>query len=250
MYQYGSPLGVLCVLLCACTPQIRMLKEPIADQVADYRWVATAPDGVSVMVHTVLVRNSPGSWERDADWDEYILAVKNSSPSAVQVKNVQLYSAYLPFAQQSSLSRQQLENKSHETLTNVRDVTLVAGSGAVVVGTTVAVASAGVIAGVAAIPVGFIGLDLVGSQVQRASLRRNREQQDRSLIELTILERGIHLPLVIPADTEATRSAFFPLTPAPSRLVIAYRINDDHRVLVLELPALAQLHIKSGTMPR
>jgi hypothetical protein len=248
---YPRSLIVLCALLSACSPQIRLLKEPGADRVADYHWTAAAPDGLNVTVHTVLVRDSPGSWVRDADWDEYILTIKNSSSSGLQIERVQLYSQYLSAAQDSSLSRQQLEDRSRATLANVRDAAVVAGAGAVVVGTTMAVASAGYVGAIAALPVGFIAIPLViGYESEHTAIRRNRERQDNSLIQLTMLERGIHLPLDIPPGTEATRSAFFPLTPAPSRLLVGYRIDDEPHLLALELPALAQLHIKPGTTPR
>lgn len=247
MYRCRSPLIALCVLLGACSPQIRMSQDPIAGSVADYGWIATAPDGVSVTIHTVLTRNDPGSWARDAGWDEYIITVKNSSPSSVQVTQVQLYSPYFPSGQQSSLSRPQLEKASRETLQAVRDVTLVAGAGAFAVGTTVAVAGSSAVVAATAPVVGVVVLGAVDSQLQQSEIRRNRERQDESLIELTILERGIHLPLTVPAGRQTIRSAFFPLTPAPNRLLMNYRANDESRVLQLDLPALAQLHIKSDT---
>jgi len=250
-FLYRRSLAALCALLCACSPQIRMLEQPGAERVADYHWTVAAPDGLNVTLHTVLVRDSIGSWVRDADWDEYILTVRNSSPSDVKIEQVRLYSTYLGAAQDSSLSREQLEDRSRATMANVRDVAVVAGAGAVAVGTTMAVAGAGYVGTIAALPVGFIAIPLViGYESGHAAIRRNREHQDSSLIQLTMLERGVHLPLDIPAGTEATRSAFFPVTPAPTELVIGYRIDDESRVLRLELPALAQLHVKPGKTPR
>ncbi len=69
---YRSQLIVLCSLLSACNPHVRMIKESNKELLPDYHWAATAPDGLTVTVHTVLVRNGPGSWVRDADWDEYM----------------------------------------------------------------------------------------------------------------------------------------------------------------------------------
>ena len=39
------------------------------------------------------------------------------------------------------------------------------------------------------------------------------------------------------------RSAFFPVTPAPQRLVLRYAVGAEPRELALDLPALAGLHI-------
>jgi hypothetical protein len=130
VYRRQLLMIVLCSLLSACSPQLRMMKEPSAEQIPDYRWAATAPDGLTVTIHTVLVRNGPGSWVRDADWDEYILTIKNSSMSPMKIEALRLYSPYLPDPQQSSLDLQLLENQSRETLKNVRDVAVVAGAGA------------------------------------------------------------------------------------------------------------------------
>ena len=248
---YRSQLIALCSLLSACSPQLRMVKEPSVEQIPDYRWAATAPDGLTVTVHTVLVRNDPGSWVRDADWDEYILTVKNFSRSAMKIEFLRLYSPYLPASQQSSLALQQLEDQSHDTLHKVRDVTVVAGSGALAAGATVAAtAGAGYIGAAAAVPAAMLTLPYLQYSVDQTVERRHLEHEDRSLIELTILERGMHLPLAIPPDGEATRSAFFPLTPAPNRLVIDYRVDGDRRSLEVPLTALAQLHLKPGHSPQ
>ena len=248
---YRSQLIALCSLLSACSPQLRMVKEPNAEQIPDYRWAATAPDRLTVTVHTVLVRNGPGSWVRDADWDEYILTVKNSSRSAMKIEFLRLYSPYLPASQQSSLALLQLEDQSHDTLHDLRDVTVVAGSGALAAGATVAAtAGAGYIGAAAVVPVAMMTLPLLQYSMDQAVERRHLEHEDRSLIELTILERGMHLPLEVPPDGEATRSAFFPLTPAPNRLVIDYRVDGDRRSLEVLLTALAQLHLKPGHTPQ
>ena len=216
---------------------------------ADYHWLVAAPDGVSVTLHTVLVRDSQGSWVRDADWDEYILTVANAGPALVTLDRLQLDSNYLPAPATSSISRQQLEERSRDTKKNIRDTAVVAGSGAVVVGATAAVATASYAGAVIAPAVGFILLPMVGSEWRATALRRNREHQDSSLIQLTILERGFHLPLSLAPGVEATRSAFFPLTPAPNRLVVAYHSNGELHTLELPLPALAGLHLKSTGTP-
>jgi hypothetical protein len=46
-------------------------------------------------------------------------------------------------------------------------------------------------------------------------------------------------------QAETTQSAFFPITPAPTRLVVNYARGGDVRELSLELPGLAGLHLKA-----
>ena len=247
---YRSRLIVLCSMLSACGPQLRMMKVPNEAQIPDYQWAAMAQDGLTITVHMVLVRNGPGSWVRDADWDEYILTVRNSSPSAMKIKALRLYSPYLSGPQQSSLALQHLENQSHETLQNVRDVAVVAGSGAFAVGATAAVASTAYVGTAAATAAAPLTLSLIEYPVQQSADRRHLEREDRSLIELTILERSMHLPLEIPPGGEITRSAFFPLTPAPNRLEVDYQIDEARQTLEVPLTALAQLHLKLGHTSR
>ena len=165
----------------------------------------------------------------------------------MKIQILRLYSPCLPAPQQSSLALLQLEDQSRKTLQNVRDVAVVAGSGALAAGSTVAATSgAGYLGAAASIPVAVFTLPFLQYPVDQTVERRHLEHEDRSLIELTILERGIHLPLEVPPGGEATQSAFFPLTPAPNRLVVDYRLDDDRRSLEVPLTALAQLHLKPG----
>ncbi len=248
MPRFRWVLISLCMLLCACSAQNRMVKEPRTDLIGDVNWAVTGPDGVTITLHAVLASNSPGAWVLDADWDEYILTIGNHESSAISIERLQLCSKYLSAAEDSSLSYQQLEDRTRDTLKNVRDSAVIAGSVAVVGGATATVAAAGYAGTILAPAVGVLMLPLIGYEASRTAVRRNHEHQDTSLIQLTILERGIHLPLNIAAGGDATWSAFFPLTPAPSRLVMSYLNNGESRVLALPLPALARLHIKLATI--
>jgi hypothetical protein len=226
-----------------------MMQGPNKELVPDYRWAATAPDGLTATVHTVLVRNGPGSWVRDADWDEYIVTLKNSAPSALRIETLSLESPYLPVPQQSSLSLKQLEDRTKESLRTARELASVAGGAAVTVGATAVVAGAastGALVPFAAAPAAAAPLAamFVEYPLERAIENHHLKHEDRSMIELTILERGAHLALEVPPGQEELRSVFFPLTAGPSRLVVGYRIADEQRELAVPLPELAQLHLK------
>jgi hypothetical protein len=58
-------------------------------------------------------------------------------------------------------------------------------------------------------------------------------------------EGGYGVPLQILAQTQVTKSALFPITPAPTRLVLNYSASGEARELSLELPELAGLHLKA-----
>jgi hypothetical protein len=234
-------------LLCACAANVRMLKDAGAERVPDYHWTAEAADGLAVTVHTVVVPNGPGSWVRDADWDEYILTVRNSTGSAVRIETMSLESPYLPAPQPSSLSLGQLEDRTRACLRRVRNATTLAGGAATTAAATAAVGWAGSVAGasVAAAPAVALFIDY---PLERAVENHHLEHEDRSMIELALLERGLHLALELEAGRETLRSVFFPLTPGPVQLAVGYRSADEQRTLVVPLPALAQLHLQpNGT---
>jgi hypothetical protein len=52
------------------------------------------------------------------------------------------------------------------------------------------------------------------------------------------------VPLQVAPQTELTKSAFFPITPAPSRLVVNFSSGGEARAISLELPDLAGLHLR------
>jgi hypothetical protein len=67
--QLSATLG-LGGLLCACASS-RLLKNPLPATAADLGWTVSAPEGLTIEVDQLIVRNSGGSWVRDANWDEY-----------------------------------------------------------------------------------------------------------------------------------------------------------------------------------
>jgi hypothetical protein len=94
-------------------------------------------------------------------------------------------------------------------------------------------------AGIVAIPVG-----LIGGTVYIIN-RHRQDKKDKLLIDQQLNERGYSVPLEILAQTEMTKSAFFPITPAPTRLLMNYSIRGEVRAISLDLPELAGLHLKA-----
>jgi hypothetical protein len=243
----------LCILLDACAIKSRVLPAPLPTTVPDLSWTAAAPDGLSLALDRVIVLNSEGSWVRNANWDEYVLTAKNDSQTAVEIQRFELFSNKLPAPSESSTSRAQLEGRSTTTLRTMKDVGVIAGSGLVPVGlsaavvmssggilTTGAAAGAAVVGMVALVPVA-----LVASTVYVVK-SHHRANEDRRLIDHNLVERGFAVPLEIDPGAQLQKSAFFPLTPAPTRLVVEYTRGGESRELALELPALVGLHLKSA----
>jgi hypothetical protein len=231
----------------------RLLKNSQPPAETDVGWAASAPEGITLEVHQLIFRNSGGSWLKNANWDEYVLAIRNDSQAAIEVQSIYLYSDKLPAPVESSTSREQLDARSHTNLRALKDVGIVAGVGVVApsamivgaIGTSGGLlsasggAAAAAVVGVVAIPVG-----LIGGTVYIIN-RHRRDAKDKLLIDRQLNERGYGVPLEILAQTQVTRSAFFPITPAPTHLVLNYSTHDEVRQISLELPELAGLHLKA-----
>jgi hypothetical protein len=113
--------------LTACSPQSRLLHEPLPAQDTIIGWADTAPDGLHVELHQVIVRNGAGSWLRDANWDEYVVRLANHSAAPLRIERFELQSARLVGVVACSTSRTQLEKQSSATLGTLKDAGIVAG---------------------------------------------------------------------------------------------------------------------------
>jgi len=222
---------------------------------ADLGWTAAGPEGLTVELNQVIVRNSGGSWVRDANWDEYVLTVRNGSAVPLEIDRISLYSDKLPGAEESSTSREQLEARSSATLRGLKDVGIVAGAGVAsagfvvaVVGTSGTLVTGAAAAAAAAGVLVLMPVALVGSTVYVVK-RRHRDRDDKLLIEHGLIERGYSVPVVLNPGGPYKESAFFPITPAPTRLVLEYTAAGESRTVALELPALAGLHLKTLKPP-
>jgi hypothetical protein len=240
----------LCVLLNACAVKSRVLAEPLPSEVSELGWSASAPEGLTLEVDQLILRNSGGSWVRDANWDEYVLTAKNDSQIAIVIEHFDLYSDKLQVPAQSSTSRAELEAQTTTTLRTLKDVGVVAGAGLVPVGLTVAIVGTGggfvtgAAAGAAVASIVMVPVALVAGTVYVVK-RRHRAREDKALIDHALIEKGFSIPVTIASGIQLKKSAFFPVTPAPTRLVVQYAAGGVSRELSLNLPALAGLHMKA-----
>jgi hypothetical protein len=244
-------LASLSALLDGCASS-RLIKNPPPPG-TDVGWAASGPGGITLEVHQLIFRDSGGSWVKKANWDEYVLTVENDSQDVVEIQSFYLYSDKLPAPVESSTSREQLDARSNSTLQALKGVGIVASVGIVApsamivgaLGTSGGALSAS--SGAAAVAaVGFVAIPvgLIGGTVYVIN-RHRQNKKDKLLIDQQLNERGYGVPLQIQAQTQVTKSAFFPITPAPTRLVLNYSTHGEAREISLELPELAGLHLKA-----
>jgi hypothetical protein len=92
----GNPIAMLMVAVflggCAEVPKDQFL--PDARPLQSSKPLAAASDSqLGVTLQLVVVRNGPGSWVRDAYWDEYRFRVHSASGDEVRLERIIVYDA-------------------------------------------------------------------------------------------------------------------------------------------------------------
>jgi hypothetical protein len=239
----GMPRLALCALIApllgACAGESRLLHPPAAATHAALDWRAEAADGVTLGVQRVIVRNDGNSWVREADWDEYLLVIRNEGSAPVELRALALANDVLDNVDHSTVPDQ----LKSETTRNVE--TMKTAGRMVVIGYTGMVTGVLVLASAAGYtvmaPVLPLALIVGGISAYRSQSQANAEAM---VIGYEIKRRGFQLPALLAPGADLQRSGFFPVTPAPQRLRLRYAVGAEQRELVLALPALAGLHIQ------
>ena len=230
-------------------PQPIELKQPLA---------SVADAAASVRLDWVIVRDGPGSWARDADWDEYLMTVSNQTDGTIRVTNVEVVDQLgIPVTRGSG--REELIAGSRVTVRRYADEGLEIRAG---VGAETLLLSAGVAGAVAAhalaqatvltlsgpaIATGgaatLAAVSVVAGPVllitgasRAAAAARVGEEIER---------RQTRLPLVLPAGEQMTLDLFFPLTPSPAEVHVTYENAAGERRLSMDTrAALDGLHLR------
>ncbi len=231
---------------------IKLLKEP--NPLTVTQSLATASDQrLSATLDWVIVQGGPGTWAKNAYWDEYLLRISNQSDLPIQLTNIIVVdSLNTRIAAQSG--RKQLVKGSKKTARRYKEsgIKVTAGSGRGTMG--VAVATAGGAAAGAAMGAGTLagaggGAAVVGAAVLAPVLivggivRGARHRAVNTQIE----QRQTLLPLDVPARDELMLDVFFPLAPSPRTVELAYSDATGEHVIVIDTSAaLNGLHIESS----
>jgi len=197
-----------------------------------------------VTVHSVIAFHGPGSWKRDAYWDEYVVSIANHDTTPLVVESAELTDfrgdVTSPgdnpwLLEKQSLSRRDELNRTAKT------VLVQLGTGYLAVGVSGATA---LIAGMGGGAVGFYaGLALFPAYVAGTVYRNVSSRHD---IEAEFGRRRVALPVIVTPDATAQGSLFFRISPGPQRLVLHCRSGEVSRDLVVDLAPLAGLHLGSA----
>ncbi len=200
---------------------------------------------LTAALNTVIVFHGPGSWKREAYWDEYVVTILNQGQGPVTVDSAVLHSSVI-VAQTPGSDPWALEKQSHKILkdqTLGRQLAAGAGielavlgveAGALAVGgLAVATGSAAAVAGatvmVVALPVFVIGTGVRAFTAPHAI----HKEFDR---------RRLALPLVLQPGEMRQGSLFFPITPGPQQLELVCQGDGKTLSLDIDLAPLKNLH--------
>jgi hypothetical protein len=249
-------LVVAGILLAGCGGT-KVLKQPMPLQ-ATQSLVTASDRQLVATLDWVIVRDGPGTWARNADWDQYLLRVRNESRNPVTIDSVHVVDA-LDFRIDPETERKRLVKASKKTAKRYRGngVRVKAGAGtgtmlatgaavtAVGVGVAYGAASAAVMSGGTAAAGGAVAaasaLTLIGPALVVGGVVRG---VNNSKVNGEIELQQTNFPFEAAPGTERSVTVFFPLAPSPRQVVLTYTDATGTHELALETTAaLDGLHL-------
>jgi hypothetical protein len=238
----------LCLAGCGGS---KVLKEP--EPLVATQSIATASDQrVAATLDWAIVRDGPGTWAKNVDWDEYLIHVQNLSDDSIRVTNIVVLDS-LGTRIEPRENRKQLVKGAKEAKRRYKDegleVKAGAGAGTLMVGGVAAVAGVAGIVGLAGGPlavgggaaVAATGLILAAPVLAVGGVFRG---VNNSKVNKQIEIRQTLLPVVLQKEEEKRLNMFFPLAPSPRQVEITYADSQgDHILIINTHTALEGLHL-------
>lgn len=253
-------------LLCCATLALsacggtKLVRKPAPVTPLGHPIAAAADATLAVDLDFVIVRNGPGAWARNADWDEYLLKVRNTSASPVEVRAVDVTDSTgftaVQLADRAALVRASKLTVKRYRGDGIRVAAGRAGAGmvaagvgagvvgygaAVAAGTSAALGAGGAAGGGAAAAAGgFILAAPVLVGVGIARMVNNRKVDDR------IESRATRMPVDLPPGSEILLDVFVPISPSPRQVTLHYSDGQgDHALRLDTRQPLRGLHLPS-----
>jgi hypothetical protein len=197
-------------------------------------------------LYTVITFGGPGSWKREAFWDEYVVSIHNQGDQPLQIASVTL----VDFAGTPRLAGDDpwaLERESKSLERRYRDagmtfVRIAAPRVLVAAAEPGAIASAGIgSAGAAAAATATaVALPVYGLAIWGIN------SHNKAAIKAEFTRRRLTLPLSLAPGETRTGSLFFPMVPNPRSLGVNWSNESGKGDSVLALDFLHGLHVKAA----
>jgi len=219
--------------------------------------IASASDvRLSARIDAVIVRDGPGSWSKNADWDEYLLHVHATSGWSLDITRVVVVDS-LGKRHKPRAYMKELADESQEIAKRYKDEDLevTANAGAALFWTGYFVGGASAAAGLATLGTAgaaagaAAGGLLVAPVLMTAGVVVAAQEYQ---VQREIDRRNTLLPLTLAAQQDLPATLYFPIAPSPQRVEVTYTDPTGEHVLVIDtVTALAGLHLlpKDGAAP-
>ncbi len=255
---FQAPIAVITILAlgfaqsgCVTAKKYRLAK-PDATAAKPLGWSVASPPAELTLAELIVFKG-PGSWKREARWDEYMVRISNHGEQSLRIDSAELIDL-LGQPQVPGVDPWKLEKLSYTNWDKYgkTGLKLLAGAGAVAlyVGAAYAVASADLLAtgfggaaasgGAAVTMLNVIPVLALVDVTTVAVMNHNNKKKVGAEFD----RRRLALPLTIAPGATTEGSFFFPMTPGPQRLVLKGTAGEAPLELVLELKQLASLHLK------
>ena len=245
----GSTGLLVSLLLQGCvTSKKYRLSKPDATP-SDLSWSVSSP-AAELKLKSLIVFKGPGSWKREARWDEYVVELTNQSDTAVTFDSASLIDL-LQTPQAPGSDPWKLEKLSYTNWEKYgkSGLKLLAGAGAVMLyaGAVVSTATTSLLAGGAEAGSGAALLTVIPVvAVMDITVVALMNHKNKTMVQDEFQRRRLIFPLTLPAGTSAAGSLFFPMTPGPQQLILVGHTGDTALELVLDLKPLAALHLRNA----
>lgn len=258
----------LSLLLTACGGGSKLLKEPIAMEF-EHPLAAVSDEALNATLEWVIVKDGPGTWAKNAWWDQYLLQIENTGEKPLMITNVQVVDS-LDTKLDPATDRKSLVRASKQTRKRYRDEdidvrpgagvgTIVAvGTGTMIygVGMAASIAIAEVITPVATLGTGTFTASSVATSMATAGMVAGPvlivggivKAVNNEKVDDEIAARHTPLPFELEPGAVQNIDVFFPVAPSPSRVSVSYLSGEESGVI--DIPTAAPLSGLHMTPPR
>ena len=255
----ASLLGVLAATLVVsgCGGGSKLMKEPLP-LVLEAPLVIERDAQLAAALDWVVVPGGPGTWAKNAYWDEYLITVESQVPWPVEIVAVEIVDG-LAEPQTPAVERDTLvaATKANQKRFHRAGIDTATGVGADGLARATAVAG-----GVGAFTSAQMGaaLPLVGASSSAVAMLAASgaivvggpvvvgggisRWVNNVRVEKELLARHSALPIALQPATPIRLNVFMPVTPGPRRVDVRYRIGAVTKTLALDVTdVLGSLHI-------
>jgi hypothetical protein len=206
--------------------------------------VAFAPAPLDASLTTVITYNGPGSWKRNAFWDEYVVTLRNQGKQTLVVTDATLAdfggtgraAGGDPWAleKESKTLEQKYNDAGVAFVRYTAPGLVIAGTGVAVIAGAATWTTAGVAAAatIAVLPAYYVTVLTIN-------------HYNKVAMEKEFGRRRLVLPVTLAPGEARTGSFFFPMAPSPRSLALHWSIGTDSGDAILPLDFLHGLHVEA-----